>query len=321
MISVLVPTKNRPISVKECLHALLLNTYQNFEAIVIDQSSGEETRKAVLSFRSTKIKYVHIKEKGRSRALNCGISHSTGEIIAFLDDDCIVSLNWLQEMNSSYRKNPDISAVFGNVYPYQERKHQNKICPSIFSIQNLTITKNPVLHFLSIGMGNNMSIRRPVTELVGYFKNWLGAGTFARAGEDGEYIFRMLLQRQVLLTNPEIVMYHNRWISSKENQLLLASYTRGSFAFYGYYLFTKSHSIMCKFLLSEIKEIFVLPIQEWSDFRIDIQDLPDGLTRGKRTLFFIKSIIQKGYGYVIAGVNMCIGLGIGIFYSIYEGRH
>lgn len=86
MISVVIPTFNRSAFLKKAIGSVLSQSYQDFELIVIDDGSEDDTSRVVASFDSG-IKYIKQKNKGPAAARNLGIKNSKGEFIAFLDSD------------------------------------------------------------------------------------------------------------------------------------------------------------------------------------------------------------------------------------------
>ena len=93
-VSVIIPTYNRAHLVGRAIHSVLNQTYQDFELIVVDDGSTDNTEEVVKSFNNERIKYIkHEKNKGGSAARNTGIKDSKGEYIAFLDSDD----EWLEE--------------------------------------------------------------------------------------------------------------------------------------------------------------------------------------------------------------------------------
>jgi len=87
-VSVIIPTYNRASLLKQAIQSVLNQTYQNFEIIVIDDASTDNTKKTIQSFDSKKITYIcHEKNKGGSAARNTGIKLAKGEYMAFLDSD------------------------------------------------------------------------------------------------------------------------------------------------------------------------------------------------------------------------------------------
>jgi len=89
MISVIVPTFNRPQMLMESVKSILSQTYQNFEIIVVNDA-GEDISEILNSINDNRIRYIqHTENKGRSASKNSGIKSAKGKYIAYLDDDDI----------------------------------------------------------------------------------------------------------------------------------------------------------------------------------------------------------------------------------------
>jgi len=86
LVSVIIPTYNRANFLKEAIDSVLNQDYKNFELIVVDDGSTDETT-SVLKGYYDKIKYIRIPHQGVSRARNVGIEQAKGGLIAFLDSD------------------------------------------------------------------------------------------------------------------------------------------------------------------------------------------------------------------------------------------
>lgn len=86
LVSVIIPTYNRADLVCEAIQSVLDQTYQNFEIIVVDDGSTDDT-KQVLTLYKDKIIYIYQQNQGGSAARNTGLKHSKGEYISFVDSD------------------------------------------------------------------------------------------------------------------------------------------------------------------------------------------------------------------------------------------
>jgi glycosyltransferase involved in cell wall biosynthesis len=87
-VSVIIPTHNRADFLRGALTSILDQTFQDFEIIVVDDASNDNTSEVVASFNDERINLVrHETNKGGSAARNTGILASKGDYIAFLDDD------------------------------------------------------------------------------------------------------------------------------------------------------------------------------------------------------------------------------------------
>lgn len=99
-VSVIVPIYNGEKTLSGCLSSILNQTYKDYEIILIDNNSTDNTKKIIQDFqkRHTSIKYVFEAKKGRGVARNKGINSVKGSIIVMTDSDCIVPKNWVEEI-------------------------------------------------------------------------------------------------------------------------------------------------------------------------------------------------------------------------------
>lgn len=87
-VSVIIPTHNRSGCLKLAIASVLNQTYQDFEIIVVDDASNDNTVEIVETFNEERIKYIrHEKCKGPAGARNTGVKNASGKYVAFLDDD------------------------------------------------------------------------------------------------------------------------------------------------------------------------------------------------------------------------------------------
>lgn len=114
MISIIVPMYNSSRYIGECIKSILLQDYANFELLLIDDHSSDNTVDLCKKYLSDdRVKLFNNEKKGVSSARNLGISKSNGEYIAFIDSDDIITkkyLSTLYELSLSY---PDYLAICG----------------------------------------------------------------------------------------------------------------------------------------------------------------------------------------------------------------
>lgn len=88
MISIIIPTYNRAKTLRASIISVLNQTYTDFELIIVDDNSTDNTEEIVNSIQDPRVKYIrHDKNLGANKARNNGILHSIGEYIAFQDSD------------------------------------------------------------------------------------------------------------------------------------------------------------------------------------------------------------------------------------------
>ena len=88
LVSVIIPTYNRAVLVKNAIQSVLDQTYDNFEVIVVDDASNDSTAAVIASIEDQRLTYIRHEMNGHaSAARNTGIAAAEGELIAFLDDD------------------------------------------------------------------------------------------------------------------------------------------------------------------------------------------------------------------------------------------
>ncbi|MGA1980071.1 MAG: glycosyltransferase [Sedimentisphaerales bacterium] len=87
-VSIIIPTYNRSRLIARAVKSVLNQTYQNFELIIVDDGSTDDTREIVAGFNDKRIRYVrHEENKGEAAARNTGIKVARGGYIAYQDSD------------------------------------------------------------------------------------------------------------------------------------------------------------------------------------------------------------------------------------------
>lgn len=113
-VSVIIPTYNRAHLIGRAIQSVLKQTYQDFEVIVVDDGSIDNTEEVVKKIQENRVYYYkHDKNKGGSAARNTGISLAKGKYIAFQDSDD----EWLPEkLNQQINIFKNLSADVGLIY-------------------------------------------------------------------------------------------------------------------------------------------------------------------------------------------------------------
>lgn len=106
--SVIIPTYNRLLFLKEAVKSVFTQTYTDFELIIIDDGSSDETRSWIVSVEAP-LQYVFQENWGPGAARNRGIKAASGEFITFLDSDDLWLKNKLEvQIDFMHRKPEEI---------------------------------------------------------------------------------------------------------------------------------------------------------------------------------------------------------------------
>lgn len=109
LVSVVIPTRNRPRAVESCLDSLAAQTLTpgTFEVIVVDDGSDSPLALDPARWSAKfNLKILRQKNTGPAGARNRGVSEARGEFIAFTDDDCLPAPTWLEKIVAALRENP-----------------------------------------------------------------------------------------------------------------------------------------------------------------------------------------------------------------------
>ena len=162
LISIIIPTYNRPDYLKKAIKTVLNQTYKNIEIIIVDDFSKVDNKKIIDSFDDKRITYFkNEKNKGAPYSRNVGIKKARGEFIAFLDDDD----EWKSTKLEQQLKAFDDSKV-GLVVCYSLDKR--------FGTQRISkpkenITYKDLLKSFNLSSTSSYFVRKEALDKVGYF--------------------------------------------------------------------------------------------------------------------------------------------------------
>jgi glycosyltransferase involved in cell wall biosynthesis len=111
LVSVIIPTYNRQRLVQETIDSVFSQTFTNWELIVVDDGSTDDTRQALTRRYGNRIRYEYQDNRGESSARNRGISLSQGGYVAFLDSDDLWLPTKLERQVALMEAMPDVGLV------------------------------------------------------------------------------------------------------------------------------------------------------------------------------------------------------------------
>lgn len=128
MISVVIPLYNKEKQIACTLQSVFEQTFQNFEIVIVDDGSTDNSVEEVEKFDDSRIRLIHQTNAGVSAARNRGIEEASGELIAFLDADDVWMPEYLATQYGLYQKYPECSVYACN---YEFRDSEGKVTPTI----------------------------------------------------------------------------------------------------------------------------------------------------------------------------------------------
>lgn len=135
LVSVVIPTYNRSYSLDATIKAVLSQTYKNFEIIIVDDGSTDDTKSIISSF-GNKVVYIQKLHTGQADTRNVGLQYSKGDIIAPLDSDDIWHDNYL-EKSIGYLLEYKLDLFFSNWEHPIFNKYQANVFPNFLKIKNI----------------------------------------------------------------------------------------------------------------------------------------------------------------------------------------
>ena len=226
-LTVIIPTCNRSEILRECLEALEKQTLEkkNFEIIVADDGSKDDTRKVVEYFEKKsdlQLSYFFQENQGQGIARNNAIKKAKGDIIVFIGDDIIVTPDFLHEhLRYHLRKSRENNAVLGFTDWHPKLKLTRfmrwltngssifgRFGGHQFAYEKLEGKEEADFNFFYT---SNISLKRSLIEKYPFDPSFSGYGW-----EDIELGYRLYKRENLrLYYNPKAIGYHDHMMSEE----------------------------------------------------------------------------------------------------------
>lgn len=202
MISVIVCVYNGASRIADCLESLQKVNYRNYEVIVVDDGSEDESAAVAEEFDGVKV--LREPHRGLSAARNAGARAAKGAWLAYTDDDCVVDEDWLGWAARLFRRN-ELGAIGGpNLVP-QAKGWQEAAVESASGGPSHVLTSDTLAEHIP---GCHFMIRRSVLlDLGGFDKR------FTSAGDDVDLCWRLLDGGWKIGFAPQSYVIHRRRLS------------------------------------------------------------------------------------------------------------
>lgn len=217
-ISIIVPAFNEAKTIKNCIKSLQSLDYPNYEIIVVDDGSSDNTFEAASQCRSAKVQILHQENQGKPIALNNGIASSKGEIILTVDADTELDKDVLKPLASRFAANSNLGAVAGNVKIKREPTVLNTIQSAEYATGiNLGRKGQSVLGIVMIVPGPVAALKKKAVKEVGFFSDETFAEDFditveiLKKGYEIEYEESSIAYTDAPKSLEDLIKQRRRW--------------------------------------------------------------------------------------------------------------
>jgi len=202
LVSIIMPAYNAEAYIEDAIKSVLSQTYLNWELIIADDGSTDNTRQLIQRFTDKRIIYQHFPHTGSNTLVrNRAIALSKGEFIAFLDADDLFERDALEKFLEPLQANPGLSCVYGFYRDVDENgKVINNVHPLLTSDKKGGWIVSPRADYTwenilgngwPICISGGLMLRRSTWERVGEFNAKL------KAHGDFEYMVRLFFDNPI----------------------------------------------------------------------------------------------------------------------------
>lgn len=205
-VSIIIPTHNSERTIGECLDSVMRVEQQNYEIIILDDSSLDRTEKIIRQYKYENVKLIKCNKPAGAKR-NYGATISKGDILVFIDDDVIVTRAWLPNLINDL--DGSIAEVGGpNLTPPDD---------SFFAKCAGYVLASPLgsggirygnawreKAFVNHNPSCNIAVKKSAYQEIGGFREdfW--------PSEDVEFDNRLIKADYKILYNPDAIVYHRR---------------------------------------------------------------------------------------------------------------
>jgi glycosyltransferase involved in cell wall biosynthesis len=272
LVSIIMPIYNRADVVNDAIDSCFRQTYQNWELIICDDHSVDETWN-VISERAKEDKRIIVcknpkGKKGANAARNTAIRASKGRYLTFLDSDDYLLDNAIEVRVETFRNNPNVAMVYGNAYCEVGKKRNKWIYPDLdkekinqrkYLMENLALCSQITIMF-----------RREVMQYIGQLneqqKGWSDDGFVVAVGM--KYKIMSCRKFVSVARKSEVSMTSNKWNMYLGCKIMVNTYKKDivKYASLGRYLIWRVRLFSLYSYAKEVDSKDVLSLTIWRFF-------------------------------------------------------
>lgn len=204
-VSVIVCSYNGGRTLARCLESLGKINYPNYEVILVDDGSTDNTSEIAAQFPN--VRYIRQHNHGLSHARNTGAAAAKGDVFAYTDSDCMADPDWLYYLIGTLTSG-DYAGVGGpNVSPPARNAVQAVVAAAPGGPSHVLLTDTVAEHI----PGCNMAFYRWAFENIGGFDP-----EYRKAGDDVDFCWRLQQAGGVIAFSPTAIVWHYRRFTLRE---------------------------------------------------------------------------------------------------------
>ncbi len=188
LISILMPAYNCEKFVKQAIDSVLDQSYSNFELLIADDCSTDQTKKVIDSYSDQRIKKFHNQVNlGYLKASNKLFKECKGEYITFQDADDFADKSRLEKLKTFLDENHEIACVGSNIIKVDPENRE--IYRTEYPLTDDAI-RAAFLNYRIVMTGSALMLRREVIEKCGIYNEY-----FDRIGSEDTYLYSFILDQ------------------------------------------------------------------------------------------------------------------------------
>ncbi|WP_016991391.1 glycosyltransferase family 2 protein [Flavobacterium sp. ACAM 123] len=210
LVSIIIPTYNRGLIISDTLNSVLAQTYTNWECIVVDDGSTDNTDVILAGFieKDSRIQYCHRPDdrlKSASTCRNIGFEISKGSYIQYLDSDDLISENKLQEQVAILNSTSDYSIATCRWGRFSTIDGEIKMIENLESYQSFDSAEI----FLT-ALANSMGYFPPHCYLIKrkLIEKSAGWNEYMSLNDDTEFLIRLFVNTENIYFSAEAIGYY-----------------------------------------------------------------------------------------------------------------
>jgi len=200
--SLILATVGRTEELKKFLEHLNMQTYTNFELIVVDQNDDGRLVPILKDYKE-RFSILHLRsERGLSRARNVGLRYASGDIVAFPDDDCWYPPDLLEKVAKFLEEHPGVDGLTGRSVDENGESSSGRWDYDAGLINRFNVWKR--------GISISIFLKTKIIEIIDGFDEMLGVGAHTPwgSGEETDYLLCALEEGYKIYYDPTIAVYH-----------------------------------------------------------------------------------------------------------------